>query len=134
MKLLADALPTEVTPAIMGMAVIILLQLSQFFFALRKDMRSNEAAKKEDLTELRNELMDEIDDVSREVSDLKDSIEKKMEVARVESAATREAVHTRITDTALKTSSLMTGQETMNQTLISLASKVDRILLNSGHR
>ena len=37
-------MPTEVTPAVYGMAVIILLQLSQFFFAWKKDQRGEPGA------------------------------------------------------------------------------------------
>lgn len=113
-------MPTEVTPAIMGMAVIILLQLSQFFFAWRKDMRQNDQVRKEDLTALRNEIMDEIDDISGDVADLRKSVEGKMEVARVESSKARTEIHNRITETALKTSALIAGQETLNQNLIAL--------------
>lgn len=122
--------PSEVTPAVMGLAVIILLQLSQFFFAWRKDMRQNDAVRKEDLTALRNEVMEEINEVAEQVDKLKQSVEGKMETARVESARARTEIHNRITDNALKTAALVEGQETVKQSILSLSSKMDAIRLN----
>jgi hypothetical protein len=131
MNLLADAIPTEVTPAVMGMAVIILLQLSQFFFALRKDMRQNDAAKKEDLTALRTELLSQISEVTDDVDALKESIEKKMEASRLESNRARTEIHDKIEKNALKTAALVEGQETIKQTLISVGTKLDQIRMSA---
>lgn len=133
MNLLADALPETVTPAVMGMAVIILLQLSQFYFAWRKDMRANDQVRKEDLTELRDELMEEINEVSDDLKGFKNSTDRKMEESRKESSRARDEIHNRITESAVKLSALVAGQETMNQTLIALSNKVDRIAVGRSH-
>lgn len=126
----ADAPPSSSPDSalFMGMLVIALLQLSQFFFAWRKDQRSSEAAKKEDLTSLRTELKKDIGDVAGEVDSLKESIEKKMETARLESERTRGATDQTIQSTALKTAMLMESVETLKQTAIATSTKVDRLL------
>ena len=125
----APALPDQVTPAVMGMAVIILLQLSQFFFAWRKDMRQDQAVRKEDLAALRDELMDEINDVAGDLKDFKTGTDRKMEQARTESSKARTDIHNRITESAVKLSALAAGQETMNQTLIALGNKLDALAI-----
>lgn len=112
----------------MGMLVIALLQLSQFFFAWRKDQRSSEAAKKEDLTTLRAELKKDIGDVAADVDQLKDSLEKKLEASRLESERARGEMDKSLHATALKTATLIEGMETLKQTTISTSSKVDRLL------
>lgn len=128
MQLLADAIPNEVTPAVMGMAVIILLQLSQFFFAWRKDQRQSQSVMKEDLTDLRDELMDEINEVSNDLKNFKTGTDQKMEQSRQESGRARTDIHNRITESAVKLSALVAGQEAMNQHMIALAGKVDRMI------
>ena len=128
MLLLAETMPpNEVTPAVMGMAVIIILQLSQFYFAWRKDMRANDQVRKEDLTGLRDELMEEISDVISDVKSFKDSTDRKMEQSRKESGVARDEIHHRITESAIKLSSLMAGQEAMSQTLIAVNNKLERL-------
>lgn len=121
--------PTSPDSALfMGMLVIALLQLSQFFFAWRKDQRSSEAAKKEDLTSLRAELKKDINAVASEVDDLKESIEKKLEASRLESERARGETDKKITDNAVKTGALIEGVETLKQTMISTGTKVDLLL------
>lgn len=129
----ASATPTEVTPAVMGLAVIILLQLSQFFFAWRKDMRSSEAVKKGDLVSLKTDLKHDIEAVARDVEGLKKSVEEKLEQARAESMRSTKELHDRATDSAVKTSSIIAHQDSMNQTLISLGRKVDRLQISQNH-
>jgi hypothetical protein len=125
------SLPDNITPAFFGMVVIILLQLSQFFFAWRKDMRANDSVRKQDLDNLRDDLMAEIDDVADDLKDFKTSIDRKQEEARKESSRARDEIHNRITESALKLSALVAGQETMTQTMISLSNKVDRALIKT---
>lgn len=128
MHLLATSTdPATVTPAVMGMAVIIILQLSQFYFAWRKDMRANDQVRKEDLTDLRDELMEEISDVSDDLKSFKVSTDRKMEDSRKESSRARDEIHGRITESAVKLGALVEGQQLMNQTLIALNTKVDRL-------
>lgn len=129
MNFLADS-PTPSTDSalFMGMLVIALLQLSQFFFAWRKDQRSSEAAKKEDLTTLRTELKKDIGEVASEVDQLKDSVEKKLEASRKESERARGETDKTLHATALKTATLIEGMETLKQTSIATSAKVDRLL------
>jgi hypothetical protein len=124
----ASSTPDQVTPAVMGLAVIILLQLSQFFFAWKKDMRSDQAVRREDLTSLRDELLEEIVDITDDLKSFKTSTDIKMEASRCESIRARDEIHARITETAVKLSALVAGQEAMNQTMTAVSGKVDRLI------
>ena len=131
MILLAETTAATQSPdsnLFMGMLVIALLQLSQFFFAWRKDQRSSEAAKKEDLATLRTELKKDIGDVAKDVDELKDSMEKKLEASRLESERARGETDRTLQATALKTATLIEGMETLKQTSIATSTKVDRLL------
>lgn len=132
MHLLAEADASQVTPAMMGMVVIILMQLAQFFFAWRKDMRGTESAKKEDLATLRSELLGEIKEVSCDVDDMKKSIENKMEDSRKESSRARGDIYGQIRDGALKTAALIESTDTLKQTLISLGMKFDALRVSNN--
>ena len=112
-------MPTEVTPAVYGMAVIILLQLSQFFFAWKKDQRGEQGANKGDLLELKHEI-----------ADLRTSVESKMEAARVESSRSRNDLYIQINGNALKTAGLIESTDTLKQSVISLTNKVDLLRLH----
>ena len=112
-------MPTEVTPAVYGMAVIILLQLSQFFFAWKKDQRGEQGANKGDLLELKHEI-----------ADLRSSVESKMEAARVESSRSRNDLYIQINGNALKTAGLIESTDTLKQSVISLTNKVDLLRLH----
>lgn len=146
MNMLADA-ATEVTPAMMGMVVIILLQLSQFLFAWKKDMRGTESAKKEDLTVIKNdigslrvEMKETIGDIADDLEHLKQSVETKMEASRVEASRSRSELYTKINEGALKTAALIEGTDTLKQSLLSLTTKVDLLRISNtsgpinGHR
>jgi chromosome segregation ATPase len=111
----------------MGMVVIILLQLSQFVFAWKKDMRQNDAVRKEDLTALRQELKDEINQVSGKVDKLKQSVDARIESARAEQERHAAEAHNRITSTALQTAALMEGMEHLKQSVLSLGAKIDHL-------
>ncbi len=121
----------ELSPVIMGMVVIALLQLSQFFFAWKKDMRANDSVRKADLTDMRNDLMAEIDDVATDLKDYRAAQDAKMEAVRIESARARDEIHERITEIAVKQSALVAGQDTISQTLLAMSNKVDRMLMKT---
>ena len=133
-----NPIPTEVTPAVYGMAVIILLQLSQFFFAWKKDQRGEQGANKGDLlelkheiTSLRTELRNDISDVSNDVEELKTSVESKMEAARMESSRSRNDLYIQINGNALKTAGLIESTDTLKQSVISLTNKVDLLRVHN---
>ncbi len=133
MLFLADATPS-VSPAQWGVAVLILMQLGQFWFALRKDQRGNEAAKKEDLAALKKELKDEITSVKTDVDELRDSVEAKMEDARKESSVVRDKISTSIRGVELQLAGVLKGQQITEQTLNQVAHKVDVLNQRSPRR
>jgi hypothetical protein len=57
----------------------------------------------------------------------KASTDRKMEDSRKESSRARDEIHGRITESAVKLGALVEGQQLMNQTLIALNTKVDRL-------
>jgi hypothetical protein len=126
--ILADAASESVSPTAVGVFVLIAIQLSQFFFAYRKDQRMSEAAKKEDLTVLRTELKGDIGVVAKEVDQLKDSVELKMEASRKESERSRGETEKTLSEHAVKTARLIEGVETLKQTSIATNTKLDRLL------
>ena len=119
--------PDQVTPAMMGMVVIILMQLAQFFFAWKKDMRGTESAKKEDLAALKSEFLAAISKVEADVEEVKTALDRGAEGARTSAHNCRNEMHTRITEIALKTAELLKGMQITEQTLISLGTKFDAL-------
>jgi len=114
--------PTEITPAVFGMVVIILLQLAQFFFSYRKNLRADDSAWKEDVADLKVQL-----------SSLRSSFETKMESARIESSRSRNDLYIQINGNALKTAGLVESTETLKQSVISLTNKVDLLRVTQPH-
>ena len=127
-------MPAEVTPAVMGMAVIIILQLSQFYFAWRKDMRGEQSVRKEDLSALRNQIMNEIEELGGDVKDLRVSLDKRTEIQNQSAHSCRNEMHNRITHIALQTAALVEGMETTKQTLAAMGMKLDTLRLTSHTR
>lgn len=132
--LLADS-PMEVTPTVVGLVVIVLLELSQFFFAWKKDQRASEGVRKEDLTNLKTEIMDEIEKTNDELGEIKKSFEGKLEAMRLESQRTREVMYRKINTTAETVSGIKASVENVQQTQSAQTAKIDNFLLRAAqHR
>lgn len=116
---------TEAPVGVWGMVIIILLQLSQFIFAWKKDMRSSESVKKEDMTTLRNELLDEVQQVTDDVKDLRESFDTKMESLRKENKDSRTELYSRLNSDSNKIATLTEGVDTLKQTVTALGNKMD---------
>ena len=129
MTMILAELPDSVTPYMLGIFLMIGLQLSTFYFAWRKDQRATDNVRKADLTDLRDDLMAEIDDVADDLKSFKISQDRKMEDTRVEAARTHKEIHDRITESATNLSALMAGQEMLSQQLTAVANKLDTHLI-----
>ena len=125
-------MPTDITPAMYGMATIILLQLSQFYFAWRKDQRGADSAWKDDIDALRDDLKASIQKVESDVHEVKKSLGRESEASRNSAHDCRNQMHTRITEIALETAALVKGQALTEQTLISLGNKVDLLRFSNN--
>jgi hypothetical protein len=103
-------------PATFGVVVIVLLQLAQFVFAWKKDMARENSAKKEDLTALRKEFKEEL----KELDD-------KLEAMRTSSDGWRQGLESKLGEVSNRVASLGTAQDLMNQTLIAIRTKLDKL-------
>jgi len=128
MPILADSGFDQVTPAIVGIVVLILLQLAQFFFAYRRDSHASEAAKKADLQQLRTELKNEIADVQGELDEHAEKVDRKLDAMRRDSYQARTEIHDRVTEVSQDTAKLLEASETTKQTMANLSSKLDRLI------
>ncbi|MEO5914850.1 MAG: hypothetical protein ABIS50_11495 [Luteolibacter sp.] len=113
---IADAAP-EVTPTSIGVFVLIAIQLSQFFFAYKRDSRDGQAVLKSDLEALKKDFQKQLG-----------KVEAKMETSQQESTRAREEIRTEIGAVAVSNATLVKGQETIEQTMIYQGRKIDTLL------
>lgn len=126
--LAATTVNPEITSTAVGVFVLIAIQLSQFFFAYKKDGREGQAVLKSDLTDLKKELKQEVTQLALDVERLKKSFDDRMLSTQKENLRFQKDIHNRITAVATVTSALQKGLEVMEQRQISHDMKLDRLL------
>jgi len=123
-----DKFGGEVNPTVVGMVVIVLLQLSAFFFQLRRSWGQDEAAKKADLTALEKKFEVRVKEVEKDVESLGKVIEHKLEEMGKKSDSSISAIHDKVNGVAIQTSALVEAKDNHGQQLTSLSNKIDTLI------
>lgn len=122
---------SEVNPASVGVVVIVLLQLAQFFFAWKRSNHETETVRKADLVAVRRELRVEIREVEAGMGQMRVDLEGKLDLMRRDAAKWRDGITEDLRRIELKegSASSATGAtlEFIKQQVSALNVKVDKL-------